>query len=90
MELSIIQYIFKIIFVVLCVITILYFLNFLKDGEIAVELVKQGFATCQHHSMKYFDGSANKLMAAEKQAKENKLRLWQSYKYTGPEVLIIS
>ncbi|KAL5238927.1 hypothetical protein ACI65C_006337 [Semiaphis heraclei] len=55
-------------------------------GEIAVELVKQGLATCQHRSMKYFEGSADKLRAAERQAKANKLRRWQFYKYTGPEI----
>jgi len=40
--------------------------------------------------MKYFEGSADKLRAAERQAKENKLRKWQFYKHTGPEVLIIN
>ncbi|XP_060857641.1 staphylococcal nuclease domain-containing protein 1-like [Metopolophium dirhodum] len=55
-------------------------------GEIAVELVKQGFATCQKHSMKYLHESSEKLWTAERQAKENKLRHWQSYTYTGPEI----
>ncbi|XP_050421861.1 staphylococcal nuclease domain-containing protein 1-like [Adelges cooleyi] len=55
-------------------------------GEIAVELVKQGFATCQNRSMKYLEGSADKLRAAERQAKEKKLRKWQSYQHTGPEI----
>lgn len=55
-------------------------------GEIAVELVKQGFATCQNRSMKYLEGSADKLRAAERQAKEKKLRKWQSYTHTGPEI----
>jgi len=64
--------------------------NFFKAGEIAVELVKQGFATCQNRSMKYLEGSADKLRAAERQAKEKKLRKWQSYTHTGPEVLIFS
>lgn len=59
---------------------------FLKAGEIAVELVKQGFATCQNRSMKYLEGSADKLRAAERQAKEKKLRKWQSYQHTGPVV----
>lgn len=58
-----------------------------KAGEIAVELVKQGFATCQNRSMKYLEGSADKLRAAERQAKEKKLRKWQKYQHTGPEVL---
>jgi len=40
--------------------------------------------------MKYFEGSADKLRAAERHAKANKLRIWQFYKHTGPEVLIIS
>jgi len=66
------------------------FFHFLKAGEIAVELVKQGFATCQKQSMNYLLESADKLMAAERQAKKNKLRHWQSYTYTGPEVLLIS
>nr|QBI71269.1 ebna2 binding protein P100 [Daktulosphaira vitifoliae] len=55
-------------------------------GEIAVELVKQGFATCQNRSMKYLEGSADKLRAAERQAKEKKLRKWQNYQHTGPEI----
>jgi len=55
-------------------------------GEIAVELVKQGFATCQNRSMKYLEGSADKLRAAERQAKEKKLRKWQKYTHTGPEI----
>lgn len=38
--------------------------------------------------MKYLEGSADKLRAAERQAKEKKLRKWQSYQHTGPEVLI--
>jgi len=63
---------------------------FLKAGEIDVELVKQGFATCQKHGMKYIHQSAAKLWTAERQAKENKLRYWKSYTYTGPEVLLIS
>jgi len=40
--------------------------------------------------MKYLEGSADKLRAAERQAKEKKLRKWQSYTHTGPEVLNIS
>lgn len=65
-----------------------YAFHLLKAGEIAVELVKQGFATCQNRSMKYLEGSADKLRAAERQAKEKKLRKWQSYQHTGPEVWI--
>lgn len=38
--------------------------------------------------MKYLEGSADKLRAAERQAKEKKLRKWQKYQHTGPEVLI--
>nr|QBI71272.1 ebna2 binding protein P100 [Essigella californica] len=55
-------------------------------GEIAVELVKQGFATCQNRSMKYLEGSADKLRAAERSAKEKKLRKWATYQHTGPEI----
>lgn len=39
--------------------------------------------------MKYLEGSADKLRAAERQAKEKKLRKWKSYQNTGPEVLKI-
>lgn len=38
--------------------------------------------------MKYLEGSADKLRAAERQAKEKKLRKWQKYQHTGPEVFI--
>lgn len=39
--------------------------------------------------MKYLEGSADKLRAAERQAKEKKLRKWQNYHHTGPEVIVL-
>lgn len=38
--------------------------------------------------MKYLDGSGFKLRAAERIAKLAKLRKWQNYTYTEPEVYI--
>jgi len=40
--------------------------------------------------MKYLHGSADKLRVAERKARENKLRHWENYTHTGPEVLLIS
>ena len=73
---------------VLCIKTILLNYIFLKAGEIAVELVKEGLATCKNSNMKLLEKSVDKLRAAERQAKEKKLNIW--HKHREPEVLIIS
>eukprot|EP00102_Acyrthosiphon_pisum_P024003 XP_016661213.1 PREDICTED: staphylococcal nuclease domain-containing protein 1-like [Acyrthosiphon pisum] len=55
-------------------------------GDIAFELVKQGFAICPKFGMNYLHESAEKLWAAERQAKENKLRYWKYHTNTGQEI----
>lgn len=48
-------------------------------GNIAELLLKDGFAKCIDWSMGFVTGGAEKLRAAEKEAKEKKLRLWKDY-----------
>ncbi|XP_049829315.1 staphylococcal nuclease domain-containing protein 1 [Schistocerca gregaria] len=55
-------------------------------GNIAEVLLKQGFARCVDWSMAFMTTGAEKLRAAEKVAKEKKLRLWKDYQATGPQV----
>eukprot|EP00102_Acyrthosiphon_pisum_P021810 XP_016659020.1 PREDICTED: staphylococcal nuclease domain-containing protein 1-like isoform X3 [Acyrthosiphon pisum] len=55
-------------------------------GDIAFELVKQGFAICPKFGMNYLHESAENLWATERQAKENKLRCWKYHTNTGQEI----
>ncbi|XP_066992984.1 staphylococcal nuclease domain-containing protein 1 [Anabrus simplex] len=55
-------------------------------GNIAEGLLKQGFARCVDWSMAFMKSGADKLRAAEKIAKEKKLRLWKDYQVTGPQI----
>nr|QBI71279.1 ebna2 binding protein P100 [Nicoletia phytophila] len=48
-------------------------------GNIAEALLKEGFAKCVDWSMAFVTGGAEKLRAAEKVAKEKKLRMWKDY-----------
>lgn len=49
-------------------------------GNIAEALLREGFAQCVDCSMAYMKSGADKLRAAERVAKENRLRLWANYK----------
>ncbi|XP_016662793.1 staphylococcal nuclease domain-containing protein 1-like [Acyrthosiphon pisum] len=55
-------------------------------GDIAFELVKQGFAICPKYGMDYLNKNTEKLWVAERQAKENKLRYWKYHTNTGQEI----
>ncbi|KAK3097810.1 hypothetical protein FSP39_013410 [Pinctada imbricata] len=50
------------------------------NGNIAELLLREGFARCVDWSMGVVTQGADKLRAAEKVAKEKKLRLWKDYK----------
>lgn len=59
--------------------TILY-----PKGNIAEALLREGLAKCVDWSMAVMKGGADKLRAAERQAKENRLRLWKDYQSKAP------
>jgi staphylococcal nuclease domain-containing protein 1 len=54
-------------------------LLFQQNGNIAELLLKEGFARCIDWSMGFVTSGAEPLRAAEKFAKEKKLRLWKDY-----------
>ncbi|CAG7833367.1 unnamed protein product [Allacma fusca] len=59
------------------------------NGNIAELLLKEGFAKCIDWSMGFVTGGAEKLRAAEKLAKEKKLRIWKDYQAnTGGAALL--
>ncbi|CAL8131754.1 unnamed protein product [Orchesella dallaii] len=49
------------------------------NGNIAELLLKEGFARCIDWSMGFVTGGAENLRAAERYAKEKKLRIWKDY-----------
>ncbi|XP_065359944.1 staphylococcal nuclease domain-containing protein 1 [Calliphora vicina] len=53
-------------------------------GNIAESLLREGLARCVDWSMALMKGGAEKLRAAERVAKEKRLRLWQDYKSNAP------
>nr|QBI71281.1 ebna2 binding protein P100 [Thermobia domestica] len=55
-------------------------------GNIAEALLKEGFAKCVDWSMTFVTGGPEKLRAAEKLAKEKKLRIWKDWAPSGPQV----
>lgn len=55
-------------------------------GNIAEALLKEGFARCVDWSMAFMKSGADKLRAAEKLAKEGKIRIWKDYQATGPQI----
>ncbi|ROT73426.1 nuclease domain-containing protein 1 [Penaeus vannamei] len=56
------------------------------NGNIAEALLREGFARCVDWSIASVTGGPEKLRAAEKLAKEKKLRLWTDYKPSGPKI----
>ncbi|XP_031619564.1 staphylococcal nuclease domain-containing protein 1 [Contarinia nasturtii] len=59
-------------------------------GNIAEALLREGFAKCVDWSMAFMRSGADKLRAAERQAKEKRVRLWKDYQsnaqtFTGKE-----
>lgn len=63
-----------------------FFFSLLQNGNIAEALLREGFARCVDWSIASVTGGPEKLRAAEKLAKEKKLRLWTDYKPSGPKV----
>lgn len=66
-------------------------LNFLgtvlhPNGSIAELLLREGFARCVDWSMQCVSTGSEKLRAAEKQAKEKRLRIWKDYAPSGPVI----
>jgi staphylococcal nuclease domain-containing protein 1 len=48
--------------------------------------LRDGFARCVDWSIALVTGGAEKLRAAEKAAKEKKLRIWKDYVSSAPQV----
>ncbi|XP_043270366.1 staphylococcal nuclease domain-containing protein 1 [Venturia canescens] len=55
-------------------------------GNIAELLLKEGFARCVDWSMNHIKSGVDKLYMAEKFAKEKRLRRWQDWVPSGPQV----
>lgn len=55
-------------------------------GNIAEGLLKGGFAHCVDWSIGFLKSGADKLRAAEKSAKENRLRRWKDFQPKTPQV----
>lgn len=53
------------------------------NGNIAEHLLRAGFARCVDWSLASVTGGADRLRAAEKEAKEKRLRLWKDYTPSG-------
>ncbi|KAJ8315336.1 hypothetical protein KUTeg_007486 [Tegillarca granosa] len=56
------------------------------NGNIAELLLKEGFARCVDWSMGVVSQGPDKLRAAEKIAKEKRLRIWKDYTPSGPTI----
>ncbi|KJH48241.1 nuclease-like protein [Dictyocaulus viviparus] len=56
-------------------------------GNIAESLLREGYAKCVDWSIGLCTGGAERLRAAEKQAKEKKLRLWKTYQPSAASIL---
>ncbi|XP_026273804.1 staphylococcal nuclease domain-containing protein 1 [Frankliniella occidentalis] len=70
-----------------------------EKGNIAVALLREGFARCVDWSIAHMKTGADKLRAAEKEAKEKRLRIWKDWtptntspgkEYSGTVVEIIN
>lgn len=55
-------------------------------GNIAEALLKEGFARCVDWSMAFMKSGADKLRAAERGAKERRVRLWKDWQSTTPQI----
>lgn len=55
-------------------------------GNIAEALLKEGLARCVDWSIAFMTSGQDKLRAAEKQAKENRKRIWKNYQATTPKI----
>lgn len=55
-------------------------------GNIAEALLKEGFARCVDWSIAFMRSGVDRLRAAERQAKENRKRIWKNYQPPAPAV----
>ncbi|XP_049819243.1 staphylococcal nuclease domain-containing protein 1 isoform X2 [Aethina tumida] len=55
-------------------------------GNIAEALLKEGFARCVDWSIAFMRSGADKLRAAERQAKEAKRRQWKNWQSNAPQI----
>lgn len=55
-------------------------------GNIAELLLREGLARCVDWSIAFMKSGAEKLRAAEKKAKESRVRLWKDYQSTTPQI----
>ena len=72
-----------VVFIITLLVSVWIYCNklfFLQKGNIAESLLKEGFAKCVDWTIATVTGGPEKLRAAERFAKEKKLRLWQDYK----------
>lgn len=56
------------------------------NGNIAEHLLREGFARCVDWSIGFVSTGIDKLRAAEKVAKDKRLRIWKDYSPTGPRI----
>lgn len=50
-----------------------------QKGNIAAYLLREGFAKCVDWSLAHMKSGADKLRAAEREAKEKRLRIWKDW-----------
>lgn len=55
-------------------------------GNIAEALLREGFAKCVDWSIAFMKTGADKLRAAERKAKESRLRLWKDWQSSAPQI----
>jgi len=55
-------------------------------GNISELLLKEGFARCVDWSIAFMKSGVEKLRAAEKEAKEKRIRLWKDYQPSTPQL----
>lgn len=61
-------------------------MHHVQKGNIAELLLLEGFARCVDWSIVHIKSGAEKLRAAEKLAKEKRLRLWKDWQPNTPQV----
>ncbi|KAJ1524901.1 hypothetical protein ONE63_009761 [Megalurothrips usitatus] len=61
-----------------------------EKGNIAVALLREGFARCVDWSIAHMKTGADKLRAAEREAKEKRLRIWKDWTPTNIDACLLS
>lgn len=57
-----------------------------QKGNIAEGLLKEGYGSCVDWSMAFLTFGADKLRAAERYAKEHRIRRWKDFQPKTPQV----